>query len=134
MDSRSWVVPEEPLRVAQHHLLLRTSTETALPSWPAAIDRLASSVLSSSAVADEVNRAAAPPTGNSLKSSRASTFSLTRQRRQRGRAGLRPSPTAREALALALTGMMNDREITRERAVELARMVLRENAIKLYGF
>ena len=41
--------------------------------------------------------------------------------------------TAREALALALTGMMNDREITRERAVELARMVLRENAIKLYG-
>jgi uncharacterized protein len=42
--------------------------------------------------------------------------------------------TAREALALALTGMMNDREITRERAVELARMVLRENAAKLYGF
>jgi len=41
---------------------------------------------------------------------------------------------AREALALALTGMMNDKEITRERAVELARMVLRENAIKLYGF
>jgi hypothetical protein len=29
--------------------------------------------------------------------------------------------------------MMNDREITRERAVELARLVLRENAIKLYG-
>lgn len=42
--------------------------------------------------------------------------------------------TTREALALALTGMINDREITRERAVELARMVLRENAIKLYGF
>ena len=42
--------------------------------------------------------------------------------------------TAREGLALALTGMMNDKEITRERAVELARMVLRENAIKLYGF
>ena len=41
--------------------------------------------------------------------------------------------TARQALALALTGMMNDGEITRERAVELARMVLRENAIKLYG-
>ena len=40
---------------------------------------------------------------------------------------------ARKALALALTGMMNDGEITRERAVELARMVLRENAIKLYG-
>ena len=41
--------------------------------------------------------------------------------------------TARQALALALTGMMNDGEITRERAVQLARMVLRENAIKLYG-
>jgi hypothetical protein len=42
--------------------------------------------------------------------------------------------TARQALALALTGMMNDGEITRDRASELARMVLRENAAKLYGF
>jgi predicted TIM-barrel fold metal-dependent hydrolase len=41
--------------------------------------------------------------------------------------------TARQALGLALTGMMNDGEITRARAVELARMVLRENAIRLYG-
>jgi len=41
--------------------------------------------------------------------------------------------TARQALAIALTGMMNDGEITRARASELARMVLRENAIKLYG-
>jgi predicted TIM-barrel fold metal-dependent hydrolase len=41
--------------------------------------------------------------------------------------------TARQALALALTGMMNDGEITRERAIELARMVMRDNAIKLYG-
>jgi uncharacterized protein len=41
--------------------------------------------------------------------------------------------TARQALALALTGMMNDGEITRERAMELARMVMRDNAIKLYG-
>jgi hypothetical protein len=40
--------------------------------------------------------------------------------------------TAREALALALTGMMNDREIDRERAIRLAKMVLRENAINLY--
>jgi predicted TIM-barrel fold metal-dependent hydrolase len=40
--------------------------------------------------------------------------------------------TARQALALALTGMMNDGEISRERALELARMVLRENAIRLY--
>jgi uncharacterized protein len=42
--------------------------------------------------------------------------------------------SARQALALALTGMMNDGEITREHALELARMVLRENAMKLYGF
>jgi hypothetical protein len=42
--------------------------------------------------------------------------------------------TARQALALALTGMMNDGEITRERATELAHMVLRENALRLYGF
>ncbi len=41
--------------------------------------------------------------------------------------------TAREALAMALTGMMKDGDITRERAIELARMVMRENAIKLYG-
>lgn len=41
--------------------------------------------------------------------------------------------TGRQALALALTGMINDGEITRERAVALARMVLRENAAKLYG-
>jgi predicted TIM-barrel fold metal-dependent hydrolase len=41
--------------------------------------------------------------------------------------------TAREALAIALTGMINDGDITRERASELARMVMRENAVKLYG-
>jgi hypothetical protein len=41
--------------------------------------------------------------------------------------------TARRALALALTGMMNDSEITRAQALEIARMVLRENAVKLYG-
>lgn len=41
--------------------------------------------------------------------------------------------TGREALALALTGMLNDGEITRERALQLARMVLRDNALKLYG-
>jgi predicted TIM-barrel fold metal-dependent hydrolase len=40
--------------------------------------------------------------------------------------------TGRQALALALTGMMNDGEITRERALELARMVLHDNAAKLY--
>jgi uncharacterized protein len=41
--------------------------------------------------------------------------------------------SAREALALALTGMMNDGEIKRGRALELARMVMRDNAVKLYG-
>jgi predicted TIM-barrel fold metal-dependent hydrolase len=41
--------------------------------------------------------------------------------------------TAREALAMALTSMVRDKEITRERALELARMVMRENAMKLYG-
>ncbi|KAA0226869.1 amidohydrolase [candidate division KSB1 bacterium] len=41
--------------------------------------------------------------------------------------------TGRQALAIALSEMMNDGEITRERALELARMVLRENAIKLYN-
>ena len=42
--------------------------------------------------------------------------------------------TARQALALALTGMMNDGEITRDRALELARMVMRENALRVYNF
>ena len=41
--------------------------------------------------------------------------------------------TGREALGIALTGMMRDGEITRDRAMELARMVLRDNARKLYG-
>jgi hypothetical protein len=36
-------------------------------------------------------------------------------------------------LALALTGMMNDHEITRAQAVDLARMALRDNALKLYN-
>jgi len=41
--------------------------------------------------------------------------------------------TGREALAIALTGMLRDGEISRDRAFELARMVLRDNARKLYG-
>jgi predicted TIM-barrel fold metal-dependent hydrolase len=41
--------------------------------------------------------------------------------------------TTREALGLALTGMLNDGEITRERASEMAHMVLHDNAAKLYG-
>lgn len=43
------------------------------------------------------------------------------------------STTARKALAIALTGMMRDGEITRDRAQALARMVLRENAATAYG-
>jgi predicted TIM-barrel fold metal-dependent hydrolase len=41
--------------------------------------------------------------------------------------------TGRQALALALTAMLRDGEITRGRASELARMVMRENAANLYG-
>jgi uncharacterized protein len=41
--------------------------------------------------------------------------------------------TGRQALALALTGMMQDGEISRARAVQLAHMVLFDNAAKLYG-
>lgn len=40
--------------------------------------------------------------------------------------------TGREALAIALTGMLRDQQITRARASELARMVLRDNARALY--
>ncbi len=40
--------------------------------------------------------------------------------------------TGREALGMALTEMMQDGEISRGRALELARMVLRDNARKLY--
>ena len=47
--------------------------------------------------------------------------------------GYSTNQTARRALAIALTGMVKDGEITRERAIELAGMVLRGNAIKLYG-
>jgi predicted TIM-barrel fold metal-dependent hydrolase len=47
--------------------------------------------------------------------------------------GYSTNRTARQALAIALTGMMNDKEISRAQALNLARMVLRENAIKLYG-
>jgi uncharacterized protein len=46
--------------------------------------------------------------------------------------GWQTSREARDALAIALTGMIEDKEITRERALELARMVLRENAVRLY--
>ena len=44
------------------------------------------------------------------------------------------SRNAREALGIALTGMLEDGEISRKRAGELARMVLRGNAEALYKF
>ena len=40
---------------------------------------------------------------------------------------------ARESLARALTAMLKDDEITREHALLLARMVLHENAIRLFN-
>jgi uncharacterized protein len=43
------------------------------------------------------------------------------------------SHNAREALALALTGMMQDGEITRTQTLQFAHMVLHGNAEKLYG-
>jgi uncharacterized protein len=48
-------------------------------------------------------------------------------------AGWVAAKTGREALGLALTEMMHDGEITRGRAVEIARMVMRDNARKLYN-
>ena len=44
------------------------------------------------------------------------------------------SRNARRALGIALTGMLDDGEISRQRAFELARMVMRGNALELYGF
>jgi predicted TIM-barrel fold metal-dependent hydrolase len=41
--------------------------------------------------------------------------------------------TTRQALGLALTEMMNDGEITRDRAFELAHMILHDNAARLYS-
>jgi hypothetical protein len=42
--------------------------------------------------------------------------------------------TSRDALALALTAMIRDGQVTSDRAVEVARMVLRGNAQRLYGW
>jgi len=48
--------------------------------------------------------------------------------------GYQTVEAGRNALALALTGMLSDGEITRAQASSIARMVLRENAKKLYGW
>jgi uncharacterized protein len=47
--------------------------------------------------------------------------------------GWQTTQSARLALATALTGMMEDHEITRARAEDVARLVLRGNAIAVYG-
>jgi uncharacterized protein len=47
--------------------------------------------------------------------------------------GYSNAKTGREGLALALTEMVNDGEITKDRALEIARMVMRGTALKLYG-
>ncbi|MGH9647274.1 MAG: amidohydrolase family protein [Bryobacteraceae bacterium] len=48
-------------------------------------------------------------------------------------AGWLATNVGRRALGMALTGMLRDGEITRKRAIELAHMVLHDNAAKLYG-
>ncbi|HEY4304734.1 MAG TPA: amidohydrolase family protein [Gemmatimonadaceae bacterium] len=48
--------------------------------------------------------------------------------------GWQTTSSARDALAMALTGMMDDGEITRSAALDMARLVLRGNALKLYGW
>ena len=40
---------------------------------------------------------------------------------------------SRDAVAIALTVMMSDGEISRSRAVAIAKMVFRDNAMRLYG-
>lgn len=47
--------------------------------------------------------------------------------------GYQTETAGRTALAIALTGMMQDGEITREQASDFARKVMRDNAIRLYG-
>ncbi len=47
--------------------------------------------------------------------------------------GWQTTQSSRQALAIALTGMIEDKEISQERALEIAHMVLHDNAAKLYG-
>jgi hypothetical protein len=48
--------------------------------------------------------------------------------------GWQTTQSGREALAMALTGMVEDKEISRERALQIAHMVMHDNAAKVYGF
>jgi predicted TIM-barrel fold metal-dependent hydrolase len=47
--------------------------------------------------------------------------------------GYQTTLAGRTGLALALTGMMLDGEVTRQQAVAIAHMVMHDNAVKLYG-
>jgi uncharacterized protein len=47
--------------------------------------------------------------------------------------GYQTTTAGRTALAIALTGMMQDGEITRQQASEFAHMVMHDNAARLYG-
>jgi uncharacterized protein len=46
--------------------------------------------------------------------------------------GWQTNQTARQALGIALTGLIHDGQITLPRANEIAQLVLRGNAVKLY--
>lgn len=48
--------------------------------------------------------------------------------------GWQTTTSARDALAIALTEMVHDGEITRPRALEIAKIVMRGNALRLYGW
>jgi hypothetical protein len=48
--------------------------------------------------------------------------------------GYQTTTSARDALAIALTEMVNEGEITKPRAIEIAKMVMRGNALRLYGW
>ena len=48
--------------------------------------------------------------------------------------GWQTTTSARDALAIALTEMVNEGEITKPRATEIAKMVMRGNALRLYGW
>jgi hypothetical protein len=47
--------------------------------------------------------------------------------------GWMTNESSRRALAIALTGMMSDGEIDRARALQIARMVMRETALSVYS-
>ena len=79
---------------------------------------------------DERRTAAAPASGGRPGHRLAHGDEIVAVHSSRGNAV--SASVLRQALGQALTGMLRDGEITRPRAQELARMVMRENALKLY--